>query len=55
MEFRKSYPTDAYKIVKIKDDVWKNTYYDILPSRILVQRKENLEDRVKFKRSNYLK
>lgn len=46
MEFRKSYPTDAYKIVKIKDDVWKNTYYDILPSRILVQRKENLEDRV---------
>ena len=41
MEYRKSYPTDAYLLVQLRNEVWKNTYYDVLPNRILHYMKEN--------------
>lgn len=46
MEYRKAYPTDAYLLVQLKDRVWKNTYYDLLPSGILMKMKNSFEARV---------
>ena len=44
MEYRKSYPTDAYLLIQLKNDVWKDTYYDVLPNGILKYMKENKEE-----------
>ena len=44
MEYRKSYPTDAYLLIQLKNDVWKDTYYDVLPNGILQYMKENKEE-----------
>ena len=34
LEIRKSYPMDAYTLIKINDTVWKKEFYDVLPSGI---------------------
>lgn len=47
MEIRKAYPTDAYSLVKIHDIVWKDEYYDILPSGVFYQFEQTFEKRVK--------
>lgn len=46
MEFRKSYPTDAYLLVNLRNTVWKNTYYDILPNGILHKMEDEKEDNI---------
>ena len=48
MEYRKSYPTDAYLLIQLKNDVWKDTYYDVLPNGILKYMKENKEEIINY-------
>ena len=54
MEYRKSYPTDAYLLVQLRNEVWKNTYYDVLPNRILQYMKENKEEMVSHLRDQIM-
>lgn len=54
MEYRKSYPTDARFLVQLRNEVWKNTYYDVLPNGILQYMKENMEEMVNHLRDQIM-
>ena len=54
MEFRKAYPTDAYLLVGIRNTVWKNTYYDLLPNSILYKMKSHMGEMVDHLRDQIL-
>ena len=47
LEIRKSYPSDAYALINIRDIVWKSEFYDFLPSGINNEMAKNLDKRVK--------
>ena len=46
IEIRKAYPIDAYTLINIKDNVWKNEFYDILPNGIINDMNKNVEKRI---------
>ena len=46
IEIRKAYPIDAYTLINIKDNVWKNEFYDILPNGIINDMNKNVEERI---------
>lgn len=46
IEIRKAYPIDAYTLINIKDNVWKNEFYDILPNGIINDMNKNIEKRI---------
>lgn len=46
IEIRKSYPTDAYTLINIKDIVWKSEFYDFLPNGIIFEMAHNIEKRI---------
>ena len=46
IEIRKAYPIDAYTLINIKDNVWKNEFYDILPNGIINDLNKNIEKRI---------
>ena len=46
IEIRKAYPIDAYTLINIKDNVWKNEFYDILPNGIINDMNKNVDKRI---------
>lgn len=46
LEIRKSYPTDAYTLIKIGDAIWKSEFYDVLPSGFFQEMVHNIDKRV---------
>lgn len=46
LQIRKSYPTDAYRLIQIMDIVWKDEFYDVLPNSIFHDMIRNVGKRV---------
>ena len=47
VEIRKAYPTDAYALVQIRDQAWKDAYYDVFTNDIIVNKNKNVSDSVR--------
>lgn len=47
IRIRKAYPTDSYRLIQVKDMVWKDEFYDVLPNGILSELIRNVDDRVR--------
>lgn len=46
LEIRKAYPTDAYTLINIKDNIWKSEFIDLLPNGIINDMNKNIEKRI---------
>lgn len=43
INIRKAYQTDAYELINIRDNIWKEEFHDVLPNSIIYDRFKNKE------------